>query len=71
MNSLGDNNDAFLLPLFLCKLPSFRLQSPPRDVTQELWGCTASYLPNMYIASRSSFLDDGAVHGINGGSTFI
>ena len=41
MNSL----DAFFLPLFVCKLPLFRLQSPTRDVTQELWGCTASYLP--------------------------
>ena len=37
--------DAFFLPLFLRKLPSFRLQSPPRDVTLELWRCTASYSP--------------------------
>ena len=44
-NEYFRNYYAFFLPLFLCKLPSFRLQSPPRDITQGLWGCTASYLP--------------------------
>ena len=34
-NSLGDMMPSFFL-FFLSKFPSFRLLSPPRDVTQEL-----------------------------------
>ena len=37
--------DAFFLPLFFCKLPSFRLRGLPRDTTQGLLGCKSSHLP--------------------------
>ena len=50
MNSLGD---AFFLPLFLCQLPSLRLQSQPKDITHGLWGCTASHLLNKPLALPS------------------
>ena len=43
MNSLGD--DTFSLPFFLCKMPSFRLQSLPRDNTQGRWGVQIHIYP--------------------------
>ena len=47
LSGANERYGAFFLPLFHCKLPSFRLQSLLRDTTRGLWGCTASHLQQL------------------------